>query len=73
MLGSNKVIDGLDESLRGMCAGEKRVVTVPPHLGHGEKGGETFALPHSNRGTLPRFCIRKKMVWFIVKETQSLI
>ncbi|KAK2820439.1 hypothetical protein Q5P01_023398 [Channa striata] len=38
VLGSDKVIDGLDEGLRGMCAGEKRVVTVPPHLGHGEKG-----------------------------------
>ncbi|KAM7370754.1 hypothetical protein PAMP_010277 [Pampus punctatissimus] len=38
MLGSNKVIDGLDEGLQGMCVGEKRVVTVPPHLGHGEKG-----------------------------------
>ncbi|XP_029312336.1 LOW QUALITY PROTEIN: peptidyl-prolyl cis-trans isomerase FKBP9 [Cottoperca gobio] len=38
VLGSDKVIDGLDEGLRGMCVGEKRVVTVPPHLGHGEKG-----------------------------------
>lgn len=38
VLGSDKVIDGLDEGLRGMCAGEKRLVTVPPHLGHGEKG-----------------------------------
>ncbi|XP_061565318.1 peptidyl-prolyl cis-trans isomerase FKBP10 [Cololabis saira] len=37
-LGADKVIDGLDEGLRGMCAGEKRVVTVPPHFGHGEKG-----------------------------------
>uniref|UniRef100_A0A7N5ZVM1 peptidylprolyl isomerase n=1 Tax=Anabas testudineus TaxID=64144 RepID=A0A7N5ZVM1_ANATE len=36
--GSDKVIDGLDVGLQGMCAGEKRVVTVPPHLGHGEKG-----------------------------------
>lgn len=42
MLGSDKVIDGLDEGLRGMCVGEKRVITVPPHLGHGEKGGEAF-------------------------------
>lgn len=38
VLGGNKVIDGLDEGLRGMCVGEKRVVTVPPHLGHGEQG-----------------------------------
>uniref|UniRef100_UPI0037E95440 peptidyl-prolyl cis-trans isomerase FKBP10 n=1 Tax=Semicossyphus pulcher TaxID=241346 RepID=UPI0037E95440 len=38
VLGADKVIDGLDEGLRGMCVGEKRLVTVPPHLGHGEKG-----------------------------------
>lgn len=42
VLGSDKVIDGLDEGLRGMCVGEKRVITVPPHLGHGEKGGKTY-------------------------------
>ncbi|XP_008312025.1 peptidyl-prolyl cis-trans isomerase FKBP9 [Cynoglossus semilaevis] len=38
VLGSDKVIDGLDLGLQGMCAGERRVVTVPPHMGHGEKG-----------------------------------
>ncbi|XP_054454886.1 peptidyl-prolyl cis-trans isomerase FKBP10 [Anoplopoma fimbria] len=38
VLGADKVIDGLDQGLRGMCVGEKRVITVPPHLGHGEKG-----------------------------------
>ncbi|XP_056286711.1 peptidyl-prolyl cis-trans isomerase FKBP10 [Pseudoliparis swirei] len=38
VLGSDKVIDGLDAGLRDMCVGEKRVITVPPHLGHGEKG-----------------------------------
>ncbi|KAM4525453.1 peptidyl-prolyl cis-trans isomerase FKBP9 [Odontesthes bonariensis] len=38
VLGWDKVIDGLDEGLRGMCVGEKRLITVPPHLGHGEKG-----------------------------------
>ncbi|XP_077481892.1 peptidyl-prolyl cis-trans isomerase FKBP10-like isoform X1 [Stigmatopora argus] len=38
VLGSDKVIDGLEQALRGMCEGEKRIVTVPPHLGHGEKG-----------------------------------
>lgn len=44
VLGGDKVIDGLDEGLRGMCAGEKRLVTVPPHLGHGERGGEAAPL-----------------------------
>ncbi|XP_072523040.1 peptidyl-prolyl cis-trans isomerase FKBP10 [Salminus brasiliensis] len=38
VLGADKVIDGLDESLRGMCVGERRTVLVPPHLGHGERG-----------------------------------
>uniref|UniRef100_A0A3Q3MS87 peptidylprolyl isomerase n=1 Tax=Labrus bergylta TaxID=56723 RepID=A0A3Q3MS87_9LABR len=38
VLGADKVIDGLDEGLRGMCVGERRLITVPPHLGHGEKG-----------------------------------
>ncbi|KAM4622528.1 peptidyl-prolyl cis-trans isomerase FKBP10 [Discoglossus pictus] len=37
-LGSNKVIEGLDEGLQGMCVGERRRVVVPPHLGHGEGG-----------------------------------
>lgn len=40
VLGADKVIDGLDEGLQGMCVGEKRLITVPPHLGHGERGGE---------------------------------
>ncbi|MBN3296503.1 peptidyl-prolyl cis-trans isomerase FKBP9 [Amia ocellicauda] len=37
-LGTNKVIDGLDLGMQGMCVGERRVVIVPPHLGHGEDG-----------------------------------
>ncbi|XP_036428995.1 peptidyl-prolyl cis-trans isomerase FKBP10 [Colossoma macropomum] len=39
VLGADKVIDGLDEGLRGMCVGERRTIIVPPHLGHGERGG----------------------------------
>lgn len=46
VLGTDKVIDGLDLALRGMCAGEKRLVTVPPHLGHGENGGEPTKTKH---------------------------
>ncbi|XP_036391102.1 peptidyl-prolyl cis-trans isomerase FKBP10-like [Megalops cyprinoides] len=38
VLGADKVIDGLDEGLRGMCVGERRVLIIPPHLGHGERG-----------------------------------
>ncbi|KAF5880160.1 peptidyl-prolyl cis-trans isomerase FKBP10-like, partial [Clarias magur] len=37
-LGGDKVIDGLDEGLRGMCVGERRTIIIPPHLGHGETG-----------------------------------
>ncbi|XP_030649561.1 peptidyl-prolyl cis-trans isomerase FKBP10-like [Chanos chanos] len=38
-LGMGQVIEGLDQGLQGMCVGERRVVTVPPHFGHGENGG----------------------------------
>lgn len=39
-LGANKVIEGLDTGLQGMCVGERRQLVVPPHLAHGESGGE---------------------------------
>ncbi|KAK3559920.1 hypothetical protein QTP86_026944 [Hemibagrus guttatus] len=38
LLGGDKVINGLDEGLRGMCVGERRIIIIPPHLGHGERG-----------------------------------
>lgn len=41
-LGANKVIQGLDDGLKGMCVGEKREVVVPPHWGHGENGGQYY-------------------------------
>lgn len=48
VLGTDKVIDGLDLALRGMCVGEKRLITVPPHLGHGENGGKPTARHHNS-------------------------
>lgn len=39
-LGAKKVIEGLDTGLQGMCVGERRQLLVPPHLAHGESGGE---------------------------------
>lgn len=38
-LGANKVIEGLNSGLLNMCTGERRVLIIPPHLGHGESGG----------------------------------
>ncbi|KAJ8344696.1 hypothetical protein SKAU_G00288890 [Synaphobranchus kaupii] len=38
VLGANRVIEGLDLGLKSMCVGERREVTIPPHLGHGESG-----------------------------------
>lgn len=48
MLGGGKIIDGLDEALRNMCVGERRTVIVPPHLGHGEKGGMCYFMCPTN-------------------------
>lgn len=46
-LGANKVIEGLDTGLQGMCVGERRQLIVPPHLAHGESGGEEFCPPRN--------------------------
>lgn len=56
-LGANKVIEGLDTGLQGMCVGERRQLVVPPHLAHGESGGEgRLALLAGGRseGSLPK-------------------
>ncbi|KAL7830124.1 hypothetical protein SRHO_G00312510 [Serrasalmus rhombeus] len=38
-LGQGAVIEGLEKGLQGMCVGERREVTIPPHFGHGQDGG----------------------------------
>lgn len=50
-LGANKVIEGLNRGLLNMCVGEKRVIIIPPHLGHGENGGEGHCGGEEGRGT----------------------
>ncbi|XP_010738203.3 peptidyl-prolyl cis-trans isomerase FKBP10 [Larimichthys crocea] len=37
-IGMGYVIRGMDKALIGLCIGEKRRITVPPHLAYGEDG-----------------------------------
>uniref|UniRef100_A0A8C4NBS0 peptidylprolyl isomerase n=1 Tax=Eptatretus burgeri TaxID=7764 RepID=A0A8C4NBS0_EPTBU len=37
-LGMGYIIKGMDEGLLGMCTGEHRTITMPPHLAYGEQG-----------------------------------
>uniref|UniRef100_A0A4W6F0X3 peptidylprolyl isomerase n=1 Tax=Lates calcarifer TaxID=8187 RepID=A0A4W6F0X3_LATCA len=37
-IGMGYVIQGVDKALLGLCIGEKRRITVPPHMAYGEDG-----------------------------------
>lgn len=48
-VGQGYVISGMDEGLIGVCVGEKRTITIPPHLAYGEEGtGVCVMLRYSN-------------------------
>uniref|UniRef100_A0AAY4DXR5 peptidylprolyl isomerase n=1 Tax=Denticeps clupeoides TaxID=299321 RepID=A0AAY4DXR5_9TELE len=40
-VGKGYVIAGMDKGLLGVCIGEKRKITIPPHLAYGEEGTGT--------------------------------
>uniref|UniRef100_A0A8B9KGP7 peptidylprolyl isomerase n=1 Tax=Astyanax mexicanus TaxID=7994 RepID=A0A8B9KGP7_ASTMX len=40
-IGLGHVIAGMDRALQGVCVGERRRVTIPPHLAYGENGTGT--------------------------------
>ncbi len=45
LLGAGRVIKGWDEGVAGMLIGEKRVLTIPPDMGYGERGAAGGAIP----------------------------
>lgn len=46
-LGIGQVIKGWDKGLINMCVGEKRKLTIPPHLGYGDTGAGESIPPKS--------------------------
>ena len=38
----------MEEGLIGMCPGDRRKITIPPHMGYGEKGDGKNIPGHSS-------------------------
>lgn len=46
-LGQRRIIAGMDRGLVGTCLWERRRITIPPHLGYGERGVGKIIPPNS--------------------------
>ena len=45
---SLNLIQGMETGLIGMCPGDQRVITIPPHLAYGERGDGKNIPGHSS-------------------------
>mmetsp|Transcript_7001 Transcript_7001/g.13701 ORF Transcript_7001/g.13701 Transcript_7001/m.13701 type:complete len:168 (-) Transcript_7001:71-574(-) len=45
VLGSGDMIPGVDQGLYDMCPGEKRLLRIPPILGHGPNSRKLYRIP----------------------------
>ena len=46
-MGQKKIIAGMDRGLIGTCIGERRRITIPPHLAYGKEGVDDKIPPDS--------------------------
>ena len=70
------LIKGMDEGLIGMCPGDRRKVTIPPHLAYGEKGDNANIPGHSSIifyvDLIDKLVFNVALLWFLITfQTQS--
>jgi len=49
VLGSGDMIPGVDQGLYDMCPGDKRLLTIPPVLGHGPNSRKLYNIPDNHQ------------------------
>ena len=64
-LGHGRIIAGMDRGLMNMCLWERRKITIPPHLGYGQRGvGQTIP-PNSTLVFYTRLIKIERVSWYV--------